>query len=98
MNFLVNSETAEALKTALESKNKEAVRVNIRGFGWGGPEFGIVLDEQKDEDEAVTVDGVKIVAERDIAYLFDNAKILYTKGLFGSRFQVVASNGRGSCR
>lgn len=43
------------------------------------------------------VDGVKIVAEKEIAYVFENAKIVYRKGMFGNKFDVVTSSA-SSCR
>ncbi len=33
MRFSINSDTIEVLKKTLEEKNKEAVRVVIKGFG-----------------------------------------------------------------
>lgn len=97
MRFSINSDTIEVLKKTLEEKNKEAVRVVIKGFGWGGPSFGIVLDEQKNEDEAITIDGVKVVADKEFSFLFEDAKIVHTKGLFGNSFAVVTGSGGGSC-
>lgn len=97
MKFAINNDTIEALKKALATKNKSAVRVIIKGFGWGGPSFGVVLDEQQENDEVVEVNGVKIVADREFSFIFNDGKIVHTKGLFGNSFSVVNGRGGSSC-
>jgi Fe-S cluster assembly iron-binding protein IscA len=42
------------------------------------------------------IDDIKIVADKEFAFLFDDAKIVYTKGYFGSSFNVVTGS-EGSC-
>lgn len=43
-------------------------------------------------------DDIKIVAEKDFSFLFDNAKIVMTKGFFGSAFNIITGNEMaGSC-
>lgn len=98
MNLSFDEATKEALSTSLKEKNKSAVRIVIEGFGWGGPSFGIVLDEQNNEDEVAVVDGIKIVADKEFSFLFDNVKIVSTKGPFGTSFHLVSKRfGNGSC-
>lgn len=98
MKFSINENAVEPLKKTLLDKGKSAVRIVIKGFGWGGPSFGVVLDEQKPEDDIVEVNGIKIVADKEFSFLFENGKISYSKGLFGSVFNVVAGKGQSSCR
>lgn len=97
MNIVLDSNTKEALQSALESRNKSAVRLMIDGFGWGGPSFGVALDEQKQDDDVMVVDDIKFVAEKDISFLFENAKILHKKGVFGSRFEISNGKSSGGC-
>lgn len=97
MNISFDENTKEALQKALESRNKSAVRLMIDGFGWGGPSFGVALDEQKQDDEVKVIDDIKFVAEKDISFLFEDAKLLHRNGIFGSRFDVTTGRGSGSC-
>ena len=97
MNLIIDESAKEALKTDLEKSQKHSVRLMIKGFGWAGPSFGLVLDEQGNEDETTEIEGIKFVAEKDIAFLFDNAKVVYRKGMFGSSYDIVTSRGGGSC-
>lgn len=98
MNVILDKEAKEALLENLKKRSKKAVRLAIKGFGWGGPTFGVVLDEQKENDDVVNVDGIDFVAEKDISFVFDNIKVVHTKGIFGDFFEVYnPNNAGGSC-
>lgn len=98
MKFSISNDTIDALKKSLDNKGKDAVRIVIKGFGWGGPSFGVVLDEQKSEDDIHIENGIKIVADKEFSFLFDDAKIVHTKGIFGDNFNVMVQGaGNSSC-
>lgn len=97
MNVIIDDTTKEALKQNLEKRNKDAVRLAIKGFGWGGPTFGVVLDEQTENDDIIEIDGIKIVAEKDISFVFDNVKLIHRKGIFGDFFDLYNPGGSSSC-
>lgn len=80
MDVKLNKETAEKIKTILSENEKSALRFDIIAFGWGGPVFDIVLDEQKDSDEVVEIEGVKFVAEKDIKPFIRDIEITVTGG------------------
>lgn len=42
------------------------VRIVISGIGWGGPRFGLVLDEQKENDVFEKVEDMTFLVEEDI--------------------------------
>lgn len=96
MNIKISEDTAALLIMALNNKGKSAARVAVQGFGWGGPVLGIALDEQRENDVVVEKHGVKIVAEKDFAYLLDDAQIVHSRGIFGNRFNISTRNS-GSC-
>jgi len=97
MDITIDSSTKEALLENLKKRNKDAVRLAIKGFGWGGPTFGVVLDEQNENDDALEVDGIKFVAEKDISFVFQGVKVIHRKGVFGDFFDVYNPNGGGEC-
>jgi len=49
-----------------QESDEKVIRVNIAGFGWGGPSLGLVLDEQKDNDYIEEIDGIKFVAGKEL--------------------------------
>lgn len=98
MKVAFDEKTKESLQNKLNEFDKSAVRFMIKGFGWGGPTLGVVLDEQKSEDIAETVEGIKFVVDKDEEYIFEDCKVIYTKTLFGDSFKVISSAiGESSC-
>lgn len=41
------------------------IRVYFAGIGWGGPSFGLALDEQNGEDLSYEVDGLNFVMSKE---------------------------------
>ena len=98
MNVIIDESTKQALSENLEKRNKKAVRLAIKGFGWGGPTFGVVLDEQREDDDSVEVEGINFIAEKDISFVFADVKVIHRKGVFGDSFEVYDPNSTGgSC-
>ena len=101
MNFTIDEITKDVLVNSLKEAGKKAIRIVITGFSWGGPTFGIVLDEQKDGDDFFNLSEISselsiklsIVVEKDLSFLFDNGKIIASKNSFGNSFSVLTGNG-----
>lgn len=58
--------------------------------------MGVVLDEQKENDDIFEVEGVKVVADNEFAFMLGDLTINYSKGLFGNSFKVSSAIS-GSC-
>lgn len=43
------------------------------------------------------VDDIKVVAEKEFSFLFDDTNIVETKGYFGNSFNVVTGKDSGCC-
>lgn len=97
MNVIIDESTKQALLENLKKRNKSAVRLAIKGFGWGGPSFGVVLDEQREDDDEVEVEGIKFIAEKDISFVFANVKVVYRKGVFGDLFEIYDPDSSSGC-
>lgn len=82
MNVIIQSDILEELKDSLKSLNKNAVRFEVVNFGWSGPIFDIVLDEQNENDVVKEVNGIKFVADNEIAFLIKNPEIVKAEGKF----------------
>lgn len=76
MKISASQEVLNLLKVDLEKSNSQVVRIKISSYGWGGPSFGIALDEQREDDVVYELKGVKFAASEDIAYLVEDAEIL----------------------
>ena len=95
MNISINEATIDALRKSMDDKKKDAARIVIKGFGWGGPTLGLVLDEQKENDDAIESNGIKFVADKEFSFMLTDIKVNFKKGLFGSSFSVSTGSGSG---
>lgn len=77
------------IQDLINEGNKPLIRLSM-GIGWGGPQLRLALEESALESDEITEEsGIKfLVNERDKVY-FNNAKIDYTKSLFGGGQFVV---------
>ncbi len=85
---------SEKAKTQLASDPNvtKAYRITVLGIGWGGPTFGLVRDEQKENDYFEEIEGIKLMVDRSLVDQFGGFNIDYsgfwlTKGFFISAFQ-----------
>lgn len=44
----------------------KTIRIYLAGMGWGGPSFGLALDEQKENDLVKEVDGVTFIMDKGV--------------------------------
>lgn len=65
MKVTLDEKATLALKDVLKDKNPDAkIRVYFAGIGWGGPSFGLALDEQRSDDETYTVDNIHFIMSK----------------------------------
>lgn len=99
MEIKVTPSAAEELKNKIaEQGEKNGVRVYLAGMGWGGPTYGLTLDEPKDTDNVYEVEGVKILFDKEASRYSKGFEIDYRSSIFGKRFSVSQLYGTGgSC-
>ncbi len=84
-------DAVKEVKKILEKQesNNKVIRVNIAGFGWGGPSLGLVLDEQRDDDYTEEIEGIKFVAGEDLTSRFKGFNIEYVNSFIRKGFVVT---------
>lgn len=90
MKITLPESAVKTLKDII-SDNKDrpqTIRVYFAGIGWGGPSFGIALDEQKDDDFTYEVDGLTFIMNKDEYSKYGDISIIDT----GYGFRVVPDN------
>lgn len=98
MKITFDNETKDAILESLNKQGKSVVRLAIAGFGWGGPNLSVVLDEQKSDDTVETVDGITFAVNKDEEYIFEDCIVSYKKTFFGKTFRVISKAiGESSC-
>lgn len=90
----------ETLRSALKGNPSapQNIRIHFAGIGWGGPSFGIALDEQKDSDVSVVVEELNFIMDKEEHEKFGDIEIRDT----GYGFKIIPSKledegGCGSC-
>lgn len=99
MKINITEKAQEELKKILDKRKEvsKSVRIYLAGFGWGGPSFGLALDEQKDNDEVKEVEGFKILVDKDLTLSFNEFHIDYVNSWLRNGFQVYADGMSSSC-
>lgn len=88
----------EELTKVIESKKTDKfLRIYIAGFGWGGPSFGIALDEHKEGDTETKVGDFTFLIEEGLTENFGKFTIDYSDNWLRRGFTVIPDRGAGSC-
>ena len=88
----------EELKKVMETRKEDkCLRIYIAGYGWGGPSFGMALDELKEGDTSVTQDDFTFVVEEDLVDTFNHFTIDYSNNWLRKGFTVTPDRKISSC-
>lgn len=88
----------EELKKVMESRDSiKPLRIYIAGYGWGGPSFGLALDELKEGDESTKIGDYTFVLEGDLIESFDTFTVDYSDNWLRRGFTVTPDRGGASC-
>lgn len=88
----------EQLKKTLSSrKDNKPLRIYIASYGWGGPSFGLALDELKDGDATYKVDDFTFIMEDYLAEEFNSFTIDYSNNWVRRGFSVIPDRKMSTC-
>mgnify|MGYP003798357893 CR=1 FL=1 len=88
---------SEAAREQLKENEGMNLKILLRGYGWGGPVFGVAQVEPEEEDKIVNVDGFDVAVEPGLDGIVNNFQIDYRRGLFQKGFVVYADGSSGEC-
>lgn len=94
----VTNTAIEQIKSIMEKKDAfdKKIRLYVSGYGWGGPSYGIALDEQHNEDKTQDIDGITFLVDENLVDQVDAFNVDYTKDWTGKGFRVTTGNS-SSC-
>lgn len=88
----------EQLQKALSSrKDRKPLRIYVVSYGWGGPSFGLALDELKDGDVTYKVDDFTFIMEDYIAENFNSFTIDYSNNWVRRGFSIIPDRKMSTC-
>jgi iron-sulfur cluster assembly accessory protein len=87
-----------------QGKTDCALRIFVRGMSCSGPAYGMALDnEPRDDDAIAEFNGLKVVVDPQSAQYVEGAQVDWVDGLMGRGFTVsnptykAESGGGGGC-
>lgn len=94
----ITSAASEELKKVIQAKNTDkSLRIYVAGYGWGGPSFGIALDELKDGDEEIKIDDFNFLVGDDLRDSYGKFTLDYSDNWLKRGFNITPDVGGGSC-
>jgi iron-sulfur cluster assembly protein len=88
----ITPSAAVKVKELLEESGKtdHALRIFVRGMSCSGPAYGMALDnEPRDDDAVVEFSGVRVLVDPQSAQYVEGAQVDYVDGLMGRGFTVT---------
>ena len=94
MYFVIDQDTVGRIRDVLEKQPDKPsnIRVYIAGMGWGGPSFGLGLDQVKEDDIVEVIDGINFLMEKYIQETFGQIEVRWN----GYSYAVGPVRGGGS--
>lgn len=98
MKIEVTQKAQEELKRVLESrKDSKPLRIYVASYGWGGPSFGLALDEPKEDDMTIEADNFTFILEDYLSENFGAFTIDYSDNWLRKGFSVIPDRIVSSC-
>lgn len=94
---LTQKANEELTKVVEAKKTDKPFRIYIAGYGWGGPSFGIALDEHKEGDAQTKVGEFTFLLEEGLTESFSKFKIDYSDNWLRRGFTVIPDRAAGGC-
>lgn len=98
MKINLTKRAQEELKKVIDPKDTgRPLRIFIMAFGWGGPSFGLALDELKKGDVKVEVGEFTFILEKKLVDNFRTFTIDYNDNWLRKGFKVTPDRVSSSC-
>ena len=92
----ITEKAKEEMKNILDTNEQvKSFRVFLRGFGWGGPKFGVAPGEPSEEDEQLEVEGFSFLLDKKFSRLLSNVVIDVRSNFGENRLTARLSYARG---
>ncbi len=88
MKVKIHPNTLDKVKDMINNSDKDALRIKACSSGWAGLNIEVVLDEQRENDDVVMDNGIKIVADKKISHFFTDATLEYKNTILGKKFKI----------
>jgi Fe-S cluster assembly iron-binding protein IscA len=97
MKLQITERAREELIKVKGDKESLSIKVIIAGYGWGGPSFGVILEESAENDYVENQDGIIVSVEKEFIELFKSFIIDFRQTAFSKGFVARPAAGGSSC-
>ena len=91
----VSENAREKLHEILDGRNDASIRVYIAGMDCGGPNWTLGVDQPSDLDEVLDLDGIQVVADKELLEKFGDLSIEYAQSGLSGAFRVTHTKKLG---
>ena len=97
MKMLKITDTAkEKIQEILNSNPGKLLRVEMQGYGWGGPTLGLALDEPTANEAATPINGINVLISEELKKFVDEGTIDYKTEPWREGF-TIKTGGQSCC-
>ena len=83
------------LKEVLNNNPGKHLRIFIEGYGWGGPNLGLTLDEPKKNENQIQTNGIDFLVTDDVKDYAERSTIDYINEGYQESFTIGV--GKNKC-
>lgn len=91
--MFITDDARDAFKELLVSKNASGIRLYFAGYGWGGPNFGLSLDEAKENEIVKVINQIQVAMDPSLEEYTTDMTIDYPQSI--KRF--ILNSGNNCC-
>lgn len=89
MVIKISDKAKDKLKDVVSEKDpNKFLKIYIAGYGWGGPSFGMALEESRNNDEKVEAEGFDFLIAEDLKGVYEKFTIDYSENWLRKGFTV----------
>ena len=98
MNIVITDQARDKLSELLkDNPDNKALRIYVAGIGWGGPSFGMALEEPKEDTLKYKVDGFDFVVDEGLDQTYGKFTIGYSNNFLRKGFTITPDRGGSNC-
>jgi iron-sulfur cluster insertion protein len=75
----ITDQARDVLKQVFQEQDAKNIRVYFAGYGWGGPNMGLALDEPNQNDVVVTINEIQVAIDPDIEPFTESLTLEFDK-------------------
>lgn len=86
----ITSEATEKLKELMETKGEDKfLKIFVAAYGWGGPSFGLALEEPKEDDEVIKSGEYNFIMDKELWDLYGKFTVDYSDNWLKRGFSIT---------